>query len=261
MKTSTRTFEIPTNKGTALSLKIHEDITIRADNLHLETWGSSLVLARLLHSIQIQIPNLTTSPPHRQNRSCRLSSTTDQAACAGPVLELGAGTGLVGLAAAAVWKTHVTLTDLPPIVPALQKNIALNGDLLLSNGGCASSGELDWKDPSLLRLHPPDEGDGTIEAPAERNKVQVILAADTIYDSCHPEMLARVISTWLRAGPDSRVLIAYPVRVAYLEEIRELWERMQGVGMEVCVEGKEELPEKDWDDETLIEWCVWKWNE
>lgn len=74
-------------------------------------------------------------------------------------------------------------------------------------------------------------------------------------------MLTHVIKTWLKVGSDSRVLIAYPVRVAYLDEIRELWERMEGIGMELLEEGKEELPKQEWDDETLIEWCVWKWKE
>jgi predicted nicotinamide N-methyase len=254
MKTSTRTFEVPTNASTILSIKIHEDVTIRADNLTLETWGSSLVLARRLHAVQI--PNLTACPVRLHSPSRRRKRES-----CGPVIELGAGTGLVGISAAAIWKTNVTLTDLSPIVPALANNIALNKDILSSTGGVASSGALDWKTPSVLSLPAQPQQESSLELPAEHNKAHVILAADTIYDSSHPEMLANVIKTWLKPGPDSRVLIAYPVRVAYLEEIRELWERMEDIGMELMEEGKEELPKKDWDDEVLIEWCILKWKE
>lgn len=256
MRISTRTFEIPTSTGTKFSVNIHEDASIRADNLYLETWGSSLVLARRLHSIEIPRIAKSTSSCLAQ---CHHSQRINPQMC-GPVLELGSGTGLVGLSAAAIWKTNVTLTDLSPVVPALNKNIMLNQDLLSSHGGSASSGALDWNHPSVLSLHLPGSNHQSQELPAEDNKASVILAADTVYDSSHPEILASVIKTWLKEGPASRVLIAYPVRVAYLDEIRELWERIEGIGMELLEEGKEELPRKEWDDETSIEWCVWRWK-
>ena len=242
-------FQIPTKADSTVSITINDDVNIRAENLHLETWGASLVLSRRLH--RIEIPNLIKPPQDHPRNRC------------GPVLELGSGTGLVGISAAAVWKTDVTLTDLSPIVPALERNIELNKDLLLSAGGSASSGSLDWRDPSMLRFHPGSARQSPLredEFPAEHNKVSAILTADTVYDSEHPEMLVKVVKAWLKEGPDSRVLIAYPVRVAYLEEIRELWELMEGIGMELVEEGKEELPRKEWDDETLIEWCVWRWE-
>ena len=153
------------------------------------------------------------------------------------------------------------LTDLAPIVPSLEKNIELNKKLLSVSAGSASSGILDWRDPSAITLYSQHQNHQRRVLSAESNKASVILAADTIYDPTHPEMLVKVIKTWLKAGPDSRVLIAYPVRIAYLEEIREFWERMEDTGMRMVEEGKEELPKKEWDDETLIEWCVWKWKE
>ncbi len=45
------------------------------------------------------------------------------------MIELGAGTGLAGLAAAAALRCRVTLTDLPAALPALRRNVAANAAL------------------------------------------------------------------------------------------------------------------------------------
>lgn len=219
-----RTFHIPISpSSTTLPIHISEPGLV-ADQLPLETWASSTILASRLHRIPISFP----------------------AACKLPIVELGAGTGLVGIAAARVYGQRVVLTDLPPILPALEANASLNE-------ADAVAGVLDWCSPDDLQV-------GGEEFPAAEGGAQVLIAADTLYDPEHPELLERVVGKWLARNAEARFLLATAMRVAYLEELRELWERLEGLGL-VCAEsGQEEASEKDFDDERLVEWSVWRWE-
>lgn len=197
------------------------------------------MLAGLLHKLDIPAP-----PPARDGHI--------------PVLELGAGIGLVGLVGSMVWAREVVLTDLAPIVPGLVDNINENAKLLEQHGKEVRAGALDWDEPETLVLQ-----DETV-VKASETKASIIIAADTIYDEAHPRMLAQTIARWLAPGPDARLVMTYPLRVAYLEEIRELWELLEGAGLECEKEGKEEAEEvggASWDDEKLCEWSVWRWKE
>ncbi|KIW02590.1 uncharacterized protein PV09_06040 [Verruconis gallopava] len=241
----TRKFVIPLSVNEAVTFEIAEP-TLRADGLSLQTWTSSYLLARLLPSI----PDINPEPAPN-------GSTI-------PVLELGAGTGLVGLTANRVWKVNVILTDLAPIAPGLAYNIALNEHALAGSAGhgvrpAVLCGSLDWKQPTRLTLYK----DGTFEEHlSPLRKANVILAADTVYSEEHPELLSKAILTWLAPGNASRVVIMYPMRVAYLDQIRELWQRLEEGGLETVREGKEQASEDEgtWDDELLCEWSIWKWR-
>jgi hypothetical protein len=73
-------------------------------------------------------------------------------------------------------------------------------------------------------------------------------------------MLSHAILTWLKPGSDARAIIAYPMRVAYLDEIRELWELLQSGGLDT-IDGSREVTGDDWDDEPLHEWgSMWRWR-
>ncbi|KAF3937515.1 hypothetical protein ABW19_dt0206662 [Dactylella cylindrospora] len=248
-KTPVRQFDIPTDhSGSTTRITISEP-NLRADNLSLETWASSYILAGLLRDFRITFPR---SGEQQSNDGVEIL----------PILEIGAGTGLVGISAQKIWKQPVVLTDLGPIVPGLRLNIDMNAhiyDQPDSNYGDDFSGRcgtLDWMKPSILTMYP----DGEIYT-SSTTKAQVILAADTVYSDEHPEMLTNVVKNWLAPNPDSRIIIAYPLRVAYLDEIRDLWSRFEEAGLEAVEEGKKEASEEMFDDELLVEWSIWRWKE
>ncbi|KAG2425245.1 hypothetical protein HXX76_013830 [Chlamydomonas incerta] len=85
------------------------------------------------------------------------------------VLDLGAGTGAVGLAAAALGAAHVALSDLPHLVPYMRENVQLNG-----LGSTAEAAPLVWGDAASL-------------AAARRSWLMrpphVVLASDVVYSA------------------------------------------------------------------------------
>ena len=98
--------------------------------LGLKTWGSSYVLAQHLPLLGATalfrlFDETLGQPPPR-------------------VLELGSGTGLLGLAAAALWKVDVALSDLPDIVPNLKHNAERNEEVIRAKGGGLTVGPLTW---------------------------------------------------------------------------------------------------------------------
>lgn len=225
-----------------LNLVIHEP-ALTADNLGLKTWASSYLLAKRLVTLRPLLPSL---------------------AGGGPVLELGAGTGLVGMTAAAVLQADVYLTDLPAIVPNLARNVLANSTALRTHGGGeVHTAVLDWSDPAAFS--PSDDDWGVDCWPAQHGAFPLILAADPIYSPEHPRLLVQAVDQHLKRCPEARVVVELPVREAYGAERRDLRERMEGLGLRVLDEG-EEVGFDDWgiggeEEEGLAEvrcwWSVW----
>lgn len=238
--TNSRTsFTIPLSDTKSTEVLITEP-ALRAEGLSLTTWTSAYIMACLMH--KLSLPDL------------KKDSNADDKNI--PVLELGAGTGLVGMTAAQLYRSDVILTDLEPIVSGLRSNIDLNLSALKSVSADVRCGSLDWNSPQTLTL---ENNEKTLSA--RETKAKLILAADTVYSEEHPVLLSQSVLAWLAPGPESRAVITYAMRVAYLDQIRELWELLEAGGLVAEAEGREEARADEWDDECLIEWTVWKWND
>ncbi|CAE8639562.1 unnamed protein product, partial [Polarella glacialis] len=114
------------------------------------------------------------------------------------VLELGAGLGIAGLAAAAfAGAAAVVLTDLPEMQPLLRRNIELN-DLT----GCCRAETLAWG--STL--------------PESWGAFDVVLAADVVYPTKDPTCLIALRDTILALcplGSSTTLLLAYKFRTEW----------------------------------------------
>ncbi|XP_063860985.1 protein N-lysine methyltransferase METTL21D-like isoform X1 [Scylla paramamosain] len=108
------------------------------------------------------------------------------------VVELGAGTGCVGLAAALLGASHVTLTDLPELLPLLKINCAQNTPNI---HGVAEVQQLTWGNTHQIQA---------IEVP------DVILLADCIY---YGESLEPLVSTVRSlSSSTTTVIMSYELR-------------------------------------------------
>ena len=224
-----------------VSITLHEP-SLTADNLGHKTWLASFLLAKRLPSLVSHLPPLT-----QQGRSDGLASTSDIRNSSVQAIELGAGTGLVGLAVAAIFDVHVHLTDLPAIVPNLRANVASNAD------GSTSVGELDWSKLSCL------QGEA-------KQKYDLVVAADPLYSPQHPSWLVAAIMHVLKKDKASRVVVELPLREAYTQEVVDFKERMGLAGLSIVAEGLESGFE-DWESghgnnvrtEVDCWWAVWRW--
>lgn len=222
MPAMTRTFVV----NSALSIILHEP-SLTEDNLGLKTWTSSLLLAQRLTECRKHIPS-----------DCSR------------VLELGAGTGLVGIAAACVWKARVLQTDLPEIVPNLLQNLAHNRDLIEEHHGRVDARTLDWTDETDVPQHAEE-------------KYMVILAADPIYSPEHPKLLVSTVHRWICPDPNARFIVELPLRDRYDNEREDLRQTLRRFQFELVVEGTD-TGYDDWHDRdgdpAVVKcwWSVWK---
>lgn len=221
--------------------EINRDLTvvlfepsITEDSLGLKTWTSSLLLSRRLAKLSKHVP-----PDHPK------------------LLELGSGTGLVGIAAAASWRdmlSTILLTDLPEIISNLQKNIEKNEHLFHTSGAPKST--------SLARcrvLNWADESDGPENA---SERYELIIAADPIYSLDHPRLFVDTVRRWLTVSSTSRFILEVPLRNGFTTERADLRRRLESF-MFIVEEGTE-IGYDDWEladgqpAEVECWWSVWQ---
>jgi hypothetical protein len=251
-----QTLKVHVSDTEQIGISILEPTDSISDNLALATWGASFILANQLYKIDVSEALEASTKLQRGNPDSQDSNQVPYS----PILELGAGTALVGLTAALLWKRNAVLTDLPAIVTGTAATVGANAAALLTANVTVNCGSLDWFKPSQLTFHQPAANSPIPDLNTSQHKFPIILAADVVYDEEHPDLLLQTVTTWLAKGRGSRFVLAYVLRVAYLDVIRDLWEKFEGAGLE-CVEEGQTTGDESWDEMAPYEWCSWRWKE
>ncbi|KXH54586.1 hypothetical protein CNYM01_04085 [Colletotrichum nymphaeae SA-01] len=212
---------------------------LTGDSLGLKTWGSSYVLAKHLPSIGstalFRLFDESLGEPRPS------------------ILELGSGTGLLGLAAAALWKAHVILSDLPEIMSNLSHNVEANRATVEKLGGSLNAGALTWG----------GSGDEEVDQDlfGKRNQFKVVLAADPLYDDCHPGLLAGAFSEQLSTADDARAVVMVPLRDETTKKLLKAFRDAMGSQENplLCIEEGTLDGQDDWgeDEEGTDVTCWW----
>ncbi|OTB05052.1 hypothetical protein M426DRAFT_320112 [Hypoxylon sp. CI-4A] len=219
----TRRWPLETQASSPFELIIREP-PITGDSLGLKTWGSSYFLAQSLGKIaEGYLSHLLRSEGPNQSLD---------------VLELGSGTGLLGMAAAAIWQANVVLTDLPDIVPNLTYNIETNRSAIETLGGKVDAGVLIW-----------GSDEGNAERFSKQNQFKIVLAADPLYDDDHPVLLTSAINAHLMKDEDARAVVMVPQRDNTTKKLlASFMSNMEASGLTV-LEQHTLVGQDDWDDD------------
>ncbi|KAH6827276.1 putative methyltransferase family protein [Perilla frutescens var. hirtella] len=153
---------------------INSTIAIRqlpSQGISFQLWPAAAALVALLD---------------RQTQSTSLSCLTTTNSRRLRILELGSGTGLVGIAAAALLGASVTVTDLPHVLPNLQFNVNGNAGIVEPRGGEVRVAAVSWGDVQQM------EGVG--------REFDVILGSDVVYHDHLYEPLLQTLKFFLTRG-------------------------------------------------------------
>lgn len=134
------------------------------------------------------------------------------------VLELGAGTGLTGIAAAAMG-AHVLLTDMPCLLDLLRFNCEANVESVRLSGGSVQVQGLEWGDVHSSKLAQSRLADlrtnaskdsCTCGAPHSDEGYDFIIAADCVYTADATRELLNTLASEHLCSRDTKVILAFP---------------------------------------------------
>ncbi|KAK4694732.1 hypothetical protein P7C71_g2897, partial [Lecanoromycetidae sp. Uapishka_2] len=235
-----------------LKIELHEP-SLTGDNLGHKTWVASYLLAT-------QLPTLLP----RHFPMITIQDSDDRPL----ILELGAGTGLVGLAASGLFSSLISLTDLDTIVPNLRYNIEKNKHLTADTKSDVYASKLDWEDAAKEAQERKRRAQGSLQEyryidDTDKYKYDIIFAADSLYAVEHVDWLIKTMSSFLRKRSRSRIFVCLPLRPGskYPGRFRE---SLGFEGFEVIEEGRM-IGYDDWKtesgeaEEVECWWSVWKW--
>ncbi|KAJ3385540.1 hypothetical protein HDU84_002190 [Entophlyctis sp. JEL0112] len=151
------------------------------------------------------------------------------------VLELGCGTGIVGISAALFGGAEkVTMTDyLPQILQNAEHNMQLNGC------NCAQVQKLDWREIDRLKNF---------------GKFDVIIAADICYELEHATLVPPVCKELLRASQTARIYLMTTVRDGFTHEVEGMQLAMQKTGLNLV--SVIELTEETFGQNQVMDGCL-----
>ncbi|KAL6993587.1 hypothetical protein U1Q18_011700 [Sarracenia purpurea var. burkii] len=153
---------------------------LRSQGLSFQLWPAATALVTLLDNHR---SHPTTSP-----LTSTLSALTSCQASRRRlrILELGSGTGFVGIAAAATLGADVTVTDLPHVLPNLQFNAEANSEVLARHGGTVEVKPLSWGEADQME--------------AVGRDYDLILGSDVVYHDHLYDPLLRTLRFFLLGG-------------------------------------------------------------
>ncbi|RUS27328.1 putative methyltransferase-domain-containing protein [Jimgerdemannia flammicorona] len=222
----TRTWYFPAPPGdinnSNIAVRIHEPGVV-GDDIGFKTWGAAPMLAKKIAQTNL-IPNLHTHD----------------------LLELGTGTGLVGLLCAKLGARSVTLSDYHPnVLATVSRNVQENA----FSAPLVTVSKLDWRDINS----PSSLPGGTYD---------VLVGSDLLYEIEHGRLLPRVVERFLARGARrdtgaGAFHFMAPLRRTHWEEVRVFEEEMTRHGfVSVCTEESE----REEEEGGVMAYRYWEWR-
>lgn len=205
---TTRVVEI---EGFKKDILLYEP-ALTEDKIGNITWGASLELGK-----QIVSSDTTTWLPK------------DPSKFSVPILELGAGTGLVTIVLAELGYSVVS-TDLPEIIDNLEKNIKLNQlectrsspEEKFTIESSVHVTSLDWRSP-----------DEFLDRTSSLDGYETVLLSDPVYSPAHPFWVRDAVFAVLSKSKSARVVFMVGQRDRF-QDVRDcLWKLMSDIGLEL----------------------------
>lgn len=235
----TRNFKFGSRLSAAESVReLDGSITVQLTDAPLEngdygtlgaqTWGAACVLAEMIVESpgKFGIPNI-----------CDIKERTLQDTAASGsdkrfrALELGAGTGLVGLATAKLLESQYINSEvyLSDFHPSILANLRANSESNFSVSTSLNTTvhvhvvKLDWEDFAK------NEGNSSIQ---ELGSFDFILGADIVYETLHAEWLRICVERLLLRTPQSAFHLLIPLRCTHTTEsetIKTVFDNCKGI--------------------------------
>ncbi|OBA29168.1 hypothetical protein HANVADRAFT_46802 [Hanseniaspora valbyensis NRRL Y-1626] len=196
-----RLFKLSDNQKEAIKI-VERGIT--NDLIGWKTWGTSLPFSKRLMSDDSIFQEIQLDQNKKDNNIVESKKNYK-------ILELGSGTGLAGISILQklfnCQNFELYLTDLPEIVPNLEKNIYLNHPLSEN----VHILPLDWMDYS-----------GFIEKMGSDIKFDFVVVCDCLYAPEHPGLVVNTVKQFLKKN--GQLLLELPLRPKFEEERKDLWQ-------------------------------------